>query len=77
MLYDQGLQDLSEQWLVDCNTQGWGCSGGWFAFSELYDGTPLETQIMMLYPMQQFIPHGVVNGAAPEAAPPTAADRSR
>ena len=23
--------DLSEQWLISCNTDGWGCSGGWFA----------------------------------------------
>ncbi len=24
-------EDLSEQWLVSCNTDGWGCGGGWFA----------------------------------------------
>jgi len=23
--------DLSEQWLVSCNTSGWGCGGGWWA----------------------------------------------
>ncbi len=23
--------DLSEQYLVSCNTDGWGCNGGWFA----------------------------------------------
>jgi C1A family cysteine protease len=23
--------DLSEQWLVSCNRDGWGCGGGWFA----------------------------------------------
>lgn len=23
--------DLSEQWLVSCNREGWGCSGGWWA----------------------------------------------
>ncbi len=23
--------DLSEQWLVSCNTNGWGCEGGWYA----------------------------------------------
>jgi hypothetical protein len=23
--------NLSEQWLVSCNTDGWGCNGGWFA----------------------------------------------
>lgn len=24
-------QELSEQYLVSCNTSGWGCGGGWFA----------------------------------------------
>jgi len=23
--------DLSEQWLVSCNQEGWGCNGGWWA----------------------------------------------
>ena len=23
--------DLSEQWLVDCNSNSWSCNGGWFA----------------------------------------------
>jgi C1A family cysteine protease len=23
--------DLSEQWLVSCNQEGWGCDGGWWA----------------------------------------------
>jgi hypothetical protein len=23
--------DLSEQWLVSCNSDGWGCNGGWWA----------------------------------------------
>ena len=27
-----GMQnDLSEQYLVSCNTEGWGCTGGWWA----------------------------------------------
>ena len=25
-------QDLSEQWLVSCNRDGWSCSGGWYEF---------------------------------------------
>jgi C1A family cysteine protease len=25
------LPNLSEQYLVSCNTDGWGCNGGWFA----------------------------------------------
>ncbi len=28
---DNLSRDLSEQFLVSCNTDGWGCSGGWWA----------------------------------------------
>jgi inhibitor of cysteine peptidase len=31
MIYDGQSKDLSEQYLVSCNTDGWGCSGGWWA----------------------------------------------
>jgi len=32
VLLKQGISvDLSEQWLISCNTDGWGCNGGWFA----------------------------------------------
>jgi len=35
--------DLSEQWLVSCNNDGWGCNGGWFANSYyLNPGAVLE-----------------------------------
>ncbi len=30
-IHDGFLKDLSEQYLVSCNTDGWGCDGGWFA----------------------------------------------
>lgn len=30
-MYDGYNADLSEQWLVSCNREGWGCSGGWWA----------------------------------------------
>ena len=30
-IWDNETVDLSEQWLVSCNRNGWGCSGGWFA----------------------------------------------
>jgi hypothetical protein len=30
-IMDGNEVDLSEQWLVSCNTDGWGCGGGWFA----------------------------------------------
>lgn len=31
LIRDGLLVDLSEQWLVSCNTNGYGCSGGWWA----------------------------------------------
>ena len=32
ILIKDGIEvDLSEQWLVSCNRDGWGCGGGWFA----------------------------------------------
>ncbi|MEW5923737.1 MAG: C1 family peptidase [Candidatus Zixiibacteriota bacterium] len=30
-LKDNVLVDLSEQWLVSCNQDGWSCDGGWWA----------------------------------------------
>jgi C1A family cysteine protease len=36
--------DLSEQWLNSCNTDGWGCNGGWFAFDyHVNPGAALES----------------------------------
>jgi C1A family cysteine protease len=32
-IQDNETVDLSEQWLVSCNQAGWGCDGGWWAFS--------------------------------------------
>jgi C1A family cysteine protease len=32
ILIQDGIEvDLSEQWLVSCNSDGWGCGGGWWA----------------------------------------------
>lgn len=31
--------DLSEQWLVSCNQDGWGCGGGWWAHGYHLDST--------------------------------------
>ncbi len=30
-IHDGLAKDLSEQYLVSCNTDGWGCNGGWWA----------------------------------------------
>jgi C1A family cysteine protease len=36
--------DLSEQWLLSCNNDGWSCNGGWFANSYyLNPGAVLES----------------------------------
>jgi C1A family cysteine protease len=36
--------DLSEQFLVSCNDDGWGCSGGWWPYDMLVNpGVPLES----------------------------------
>ena len=31
LIKDNKEVDLSEQWLVSCNENGWGCNGGWWA----------------------------------------------
>ncbi|HSJ58613.1 MAG TPA: C1 family peptidase [Anaerolineae bacterium] len=31
LIQDGASKDLSEQYLVSCNTDGWGCDGGWWA----------------------------------------------
>ncbi|MCK5458426.1 MAG: hypothetical protein KAI20_00925 [Thermoplasmatales archaeon] len=31
LIHDGEEVDLSEQWLVSCNRNGWSCDGGWFA----------------------------------------------
>jgi hypothetical protein len=40
---DQGLQDLSEEFLVRCNSYGYGCNGGWWCYDDMYNGIPLES----------------------------------
>jgi predicted secreted protein len=31
LIQDGASRDLSEQYLVSCNVEGWGCNGGWWA----------------------------------------------
>lgn len=38
------LTDLSEQFLVSCNEQGWGCNGGWWAHDMLVDPGAVEEE---------------------------------
>jgi hypothetical protein len=36
--------DLSEQFLIDCNTYGYGCDGGWLdAWPTFNNGVPTES----------------------------------
>jgi len=51
ILFDGGpATDLSERYLLQCNDQGWGCDGGWFAHDihvkdgAVYESCPLEPQ---------------------------------
>jgi C1A family cysteine protease/predicted secreted protein len=39
-IHDGLEKDLSEQYLVSCNTDGWGCSGGWWAHDYHLNKTP-------------------------------------
>jgi hypothetical protein len=45
ILIDNGpVTDLSEQYLVSCNDDGWGCNGGWFAHDyHVKDGAVYES----------------------------------
>jgi C1A family cysteine protease len=40
LLNDGVTRDLAEQYLVSCNTQGWGCGGGWWAHDYHLDVVP-------------------------------------
>jgi C1A family cysteine protease len=45
LIHDHKLVDLSEQWLVSCNRDHWGCNGGWYAHdyhqwkTDIFNGT--------------------------------------
>lgn len=39
-IMDGLVRDLAEQYLVSCNTDGWGCGGGWRAFDYYQDRIP-------------------------------------
>ncbi|HVP99995.1 MAG TPA: C1 family peptidase, partial [Candidatus Thermoplasmatota archaeon] len=45
LIRDHKVVDLSEQWLVSCNRDHWGCNGGWYAHdyhqwkTDKYNGT--------------------------------------
>ncbi len=44
ILFNGGAnEDLSEQFLLDCNSQGYSCNGGWWVFNELTNGAPKES----------------------------------
>lgn len=45
LIHDHVEVDLSEQWLVSCNQNHWGCNGGWYAHdyhqwrTDIFDGS--------------------------------------
>ncbi|MCX8062478.1 MAG: protease inhibitor I42 family protein, partial [Anaerolineales bacterium] len=45
LIAEKGSQDLSEQYLLSCNTNGWDCQGGWFAHDyHIWKTPPSETE---------------------------------
>lgn len=42
-VFQGDLADLSEQYLLDCNSHGYSCDGGWWVFDDLTKGIPLES----------------------------------
>ena len=50
---DGASMDLAEQYLVSCNTDGWGCSGGWWAHDyHEWKYSPPETMAGAVYESQ-------------------------
>jgi predicted secreted protein len=37
LIHDGATKDLSEQYLISCNAEGWGCNGGFFAHAYFTD----------------------------------------
>lgn len=45
LIANNNAQDLSEQYLLSCNTDGWDCNGGWFAHDyHIWKIPPSETE---------------------------------
>ncbi len=44
LIKDKIEVDLSEQWLVSCNREGWGCNGGWWAHEYFQYKTDLNNE---------------------------------
>jgi len=49
MIYDGYTADLSEQQLVSCNTQGYGCNGGWLDCVEYFISPGMAEESCMPY----------------------------
>ncbi|MBN1552543.1 hypothetical protein JW979_13795 [bacterium] len=49
MIYDGTTPDLSEQQLVSCNTQGYGCNGGWLDAASYFVNPGMAEESCMPY----------------------------
>jgi len=50
LIHDLSIKDLSEQYLVSCNEDGWSCNGGWWAHDYHESKIPLnETDAGAVY----------------------------
>lgn len=60
------LTDLSEQFLVSCNNDGWSCSGGWIA-SKYHHNTPGTAQTAIGAVLESTKPYTATNGSCTAA----------
>jgi len=50
LIQDGVVRNLAEQYLLSCNTDGWGCNGGWFAHSyHIWKKPPGESEAGAVY----------------------------
>lgn len=60
LIADSSNQDLSEQYLVSCNTNGWSCDGGWFAHDyHIWKTPPSESEAGAV--LESFFPYRAAN----------------
>lgn len=61
-----GLADLSEQYLVSCNTEGWSCKGGWDSHEYNYN-VPGKNQTEAGAVFESDMPYTATNGSCDTA----------
>jgi len=67
-IYDEDIVDLSEQYLVSCNTDYWGCQGGFFAH-DYHEWKPGKCDNEPGAVLEQYFPYRAQNVPCEEAYP--------